>query len=89
MPQGDRTGPNGQGPMTGRGRGYCVGSNMPGSSFSCRGFGRGRGFAWRARAMPVQPVVMTEEQEKKVLNQELENLKQETKEIEERLKELK
>jgi len=30
MPGGDRTGPIGAGPMTGRGAGYCAGYNMPG-----------------------------------------------------------
>ena len=31
MPRGDRTGPAGMGPMTGRGAGYCAGYPMPGS----------------------------------------------------------
>ncbi|MEA1871201.1 MAG: DUF5320 family protein, partial [Candidatus Bipolaricaulota bacterium] len=30
MPRGDRTGPGGMGPMTGRGAGYCSGSAAPG-----------------------------------------------------------
>ena len=30
MPRGDRTGPMGQGPMTGRGAGYCAGYGVPG-----------------------------------------------------------
>jgi hypothetical protein len=38
MPGGDRTGPTGGGPKTGRGMGYCTGNDRPGS-----GFGRGRG----------------------------------------------
>ena len=44
MPRGDRTGPQGAGPMTGRGAGICAGYDVPGyanSSFG-RGFGRGR-----------------------------------------------
>ncbi|MEW6525335.1 MAG: DUF5320 domain-containing protein [Spirochaetota bacterium] len=54
MPCGDRTGPYGAGPMTGRGAGFCAGYGMPGyanptgrSGAFCfnRGFGgRGRGF---------------------------------------------
>lgn len=97
MPQGDRTGPNGQGSMTGRGMGFCAGFNAPGfmnSGFG-RGFGRGRGFRWRARTiqpMPmqqVQPAVITEKQEKQFLEQDLVTLKEEMKEIEKRLKELK
>ncbi len=96
MPQGDRTGPNGQGPMTGRAMGFCAGYNTPG--FMNQGFGRGmgrgfgRGFAWRARAMPiqqVQPAAITEKQEKEMLKQELGAIKTEQAEIEKRLKELK
>jgi hypothetical protein len=30
MPRGDRTGPAGMGPMTGRAAGYCAGYDMPG-----------------------------------------------------------
>jgi len=53
MPLGDRTGPAGMGPMTGRGAGYCAGYSTPG--YMNRGFGRGggfgrgwgRGFGWR------------------------------------------
>jgi len=103
MPQGDGTGPAGQGSMTGRGMGFCAGFNVPG--FMSGGFGRGmgrgfgrgrgRGFAWRARAMQVmpiqqvQPTVITGKQEKQFLEQELTVLKEEMKEIEERLKEIK
>jgi hypothetical protein len=44
MPRGDGTGPLGQGPMTGRGFGYCSGSTQPGFVAGA-GLGRGRGFA--------------------------------------------
>lgn len=48
MPAGDGTGPMGQGPMTGRGAGYCGGYDAPGyvnpAPGWCRGFGRGRGW---------------------------------------------
>ena len=52
MPAGDRSGPLGHGPKTGRGMGYC-GENPgpgymlggPGFEFG-RGFGRGRGFGF-------------------------------------------
>jgi hypothetical protein len=43
MPRGDRTGPNGAGPKTGRQMGFCTGNNGPGYSYG-RGFGCGRGF---------------------------------------------
>ncbi len=62
MPGGDRTGPMGMGPMTGRGAGYCAGFStggygnlMPGRGFAygrsrgrgfSRGFGRGMGSQW-------------------------------------------
>ena len=58
-----------------------------------RGFGRG--FGWRARfvqPMPIQQAqlpVITEKQEKQFLEQELSTLKEEMKEIEKRLIELK
>ncbi|MCF7886229.1 MAG: DUF5320 domain-containing protein [Candidatus Marinimicrobia bacterium] len=64
MPRGDRTGPEGYGPMTGRGLGYCAGYNSPGYTKGVprggagygrgfgrglgRGFGRGYGYGWRA-----------------------------------------
>jgi hypothetical protein len=46
MPGGDRTGPRGMGPMTGRMSGWCAGAS-PGGSFEVsservNGFGRGR-----------------------------------------------
>ncbi len=59
MPRGDRTGPIGSGPMTGRAMGYCAGytgpgfmSPGPGFGFGRgggygRGFGLGRGRGWR------------------------------------------
>jgi hypothetical protein len=44
MPGGDRTGPWGAGPMTGRGRGYCSGYAAPGYMYPGPGLGYGRGF---------------------------------------------
>jgi len=62
MPGGDRTGPAGIGPMTGRGAGFCAGFGVPGYANSAggsgfgmgwgrggrlgRGRGFGRGFGW-------------------------------------------
>lgn len=49
MPRGDRTGPMGTGPMSGRGAGYCAGFGVPGYANPALGrgfgmrFGRGRG----------------------------------------------
>ena len=65
MPGGDRTGPMGMGPMTGRAAGYCAGYSVPGyvNPVSGRGGfgygrgggrglgrGRGRGFGFRGAA---------------------------------------
>jgi len=60
MPRGDRTGPLGRGPRTGRGAGYCAGYDMPGFANPVPGYGRrfgggfggwggGRGWGWRNR----------------------------------------
>ena len=52
MPGGDRTGPMGMGPMTGRAAGYCAGYGVPGYMNPSVGFGRGRGFGMgRGRGM--------------------------------------
>ncbi|HPQ41649.1 MAG TPA: DUF5320 domain-containing protein [bacterium] len=47
MPAGDRTGPDGMGPMTGRGAGYCAGYTVPGYANPAGGRGYGRGFGRR------------------------------------------
>lgn len=54
MPGGDRTGPTGAGPMTGRAAGYCAGYPVPGymnsvggRGFFGRGMGRGGGRGFR------------------------------------------
>ena len=50
MPRGDRTGPEGRGPLTGRRAGYCAGYDVPGYANDTvppmgmgRGYGRGGG----------------------------------------------
>lgn len=43
MPRGDRTGPRGMGPMTGRAAGYCAGSSVPGYANPGPGMGTGGG----------------------------------------------
>jgi len=43
MPGGDRTGPLGAGPMTGRAAGYCAVYPVPGYANPPRGYGRGFG----------------------------------------------
>ena len=71
MPRGDRTGPTGAGPMTGRGMGICAGNNAPGYAMGGgfgRGMGMGRGFRNRffagggvAPQTPVEPLNKTEQ----------------------------
>lgn len=74
MPYGDGTGPNGQGRLTGRGLGPCGRG---------RAFGRGCGrrfFGTQAR--------LTKDEEKKFLQEDLQDLEAEKQEIEKRIKEL-
>ena len=47
MPRGDKTGPNGNGPKTGRGLGYCTGNSFPGFENNATTYGRGNGFGRR------------------------------------------
>ena len=55
MPRGDRTGPEGRGPMTGRAGGFCAGHSQPGYANpwsrggrgAAPGFGQGAGRGWR------------------------------------------
>ncbi len=53
MPRGDRTGPMGQGPRSGRGLGFCNGYDVAGfqngSTGQVRGFGGGMGRGFRRR----------------------------------------
>ncbi len=90
MPGGDRTGPIGEGPMTGRGLGVCSGYNDArgvyyGRGFGRRGFGRrgfGRGVGFRTGFTPVYG------DEKEALIEQKEFLKQQLDNIEKRLKDL-
>jgi len=76
MPRGDGTGPLGYGPLTGRGLGPCG-----------RGLTFRRGF--RRYYSIVQPITLTKEEEKKILEEEKKELELELKAIQEKLKELK
>ncbi len=67
MPRGDRTGPWGGGPMTGRAAGYCAGYSVPGYMNPTAGYGRrcnrGRGRGWgrgfgRGRFIYTQPIAV-------------------------------
>jgi len=71
MPGGDRTGPAGFGPMTGRGAGYCTGFPVPGYANPVggrfgmgfrrgfgSGFGRGAGRGFRRGFFPAYPAYL-------------------------------
>ncbi len=81
MPGMDGTGPLGLGPLTGRGLGPCG----RGRALGRRGFGRR--FGWGA--MMAQPVELTKDQERKVLQEELKEIEREKKELEAALKKIK
>ena len=51
MPGGDRTGPTGMGPMTGRAAGFCGGFGMPGYANPGPGRGYGMGFGRGGRGL--------------------------------------
>jgi len=98
MPRGDRTGPAGMGPMTGRAAGYCAGYDRPGFANPPAGFGRGRGFGrgsgmgrgWRFgySRVPTQPYRLTREQQTGILEAEKADLEAELKDIQEELKQI-
>jgi len=78
MPGFDGTGPQGQGPLTGRGLGPCGCGMRRGFG---RGFGKGLGFR--------RQVTLTKDEEKKILEAEIKEIELEKQEIAKRLKELK
>lgn len=64
MPRGDRTGPLGEGPLTGRRMGYCAGEDQPGYMFTTgygfrrgrnqgTGFGKGYRRSWGGSPLPL------------------------------------
>lgn len=99
MPGGDRSGPAGAGPMTGRGMGYCVGrAPVAGGARMGRGVGYGGGFgrgygagggfgrgygAGAGRFGPVQPMTLQDERE--LLRMEEQQLSRNLADIKERL----
>ncbi len=90
MPRFDGSGPQGRGPLTGRGAGYCRGSRFSGRGFGS-GFGRGFGRGFRNFGFFDEPYnrPLTKEEEKKILEEDLKDLDEEKKVIETKLKELK
>lgn len=91
MPRGDRTGPFGEGPGTGRQMGYCAGNTVPGCA-GTPGLGRGgaglgpkvrgrggRGYRHRfyATGIPFRAHTMAEPEAKPGRNEEVELLRNE------------
>ena len=74
MPMQDRTGPRGQGPLTGRGFGPC---------------GQGIGFGRGCRRFDLPQVRLSEDEQKKILKVELDEIEAEKIAIEKELKKLK
>lgn len=86
MPRGDKTGPGGLGPMTGRRMGTCVGNDQAGFSFRTfgrgfvNGFGRnlGRGFGRNHRFYQNQfrdRMGESQEVSKEIIENEIDTLK--------------
>ena len=89
MPGYNKTGPEGKGSKTGRQMGDCEGAEPVGRGLGRRlglgrGFGRGRGWRFWDR-----PVTLSKDEQKKILHEELKEIKTEEEEIEKKLKELK
>jgi len=99
MPGGDRTGPQGVGPRTGRGMGYCSDSDQPGFTNQAPGFrggfgfgrgGTGRGWRHRYYATGVPGwVPLTPEQETADLKAQADWLKGQLDTIQKRIEEIK
>jgi hypothetical protein len=97
MPGGDRTGPLGAGPRTGRGMGYCGSDNQPGLVNQATvfrgglGFRRGGGRGWRHRFYATGIpgwVPPTPEQEAANLKSQADLLKTQLDAIQKRIEEL-
>lgn len=77
MPNRDGTGPEGRGPLTGRGLGPCA-----------RGQGFRRGFGRDVWARYTEPVRFSRAEQRKILEEELKEIEREKEDIEKRLKEI-
>ena len=100
MPFGNGQGPMGQGPMTGRGLGYCAGYTRPGYMNSAsgrgyfgwgRGFGRGRGWynwGWPGYGPAYPPAQPTVKEEKEMIKEEREMIQGEMDALKEQTKAL-
>ena len=90
MPGGDRTGPMGQGPMTGRAMGDCRGNDYPGRGFGMGfqrgpGFSRGRRLRFRGGFGPNYDDINPDVSEKTLIENEIRILKDQLAALEDRL----
>jgi len=83
MPNFDGTGPQGRGPMTGRGQGPCNTGNGSGRAY---GRGRGRGFGRWAGFCPFFGQPLVDESDRESLSSYEEDLQDELKEVQSLLK---
>ena len=81
MPGFDGTGPEGRGPLSGRGFGPCAGRG--------RGYGKGFGRGYGRSPCRYPSIEFSEEEQKKILQEELKELEAEKEAIETRLKSIK
>lgn len=98
MPGGNRTGPLGMGPMTGRGAGFCAGFAAPAFMKSMGAYGIGRGYGRGFRRMygfmgfPNYGGAYTPElratEEKEFLNNQVNFLENQLLQVQKRLQEL-
>ena len=102
MPRGDRTGPQGEGPKTGRQMGFCVGNEQPGyiyrDTFRGRGYGRqfrggfgqgrGPGFGFRYGQGNFYRQSLADVSEKTMIENEIKILKDQLSSLEDRLSNL-
>jgi len=93
MPGGDRTGPHGEGPATGRGMGPCIGGQgqrWMGAGPQGRVRGRGRGLRfWRTRQNTEWPAAEAESaSEVQVLRERTRELERQLADLSKRLEEL-
>lgn len=85
MPYYDGSGPEGFGPMTGRGFGSCAGQGFVPRGF---GMGRGRGLRGGYGYRYFVPPVITQDEEIQMLKEDQKVLQEDLKNVEQRLKEL-
>jgi hypothetical protein len=100
MPGRNRTGPEGMGPMTGRGLGYCSGYSIPGGVNPTFGRGYDLGFGYRGGGGPYRgrpwfgygygtPFMgITRKQEREILQEQAAYLEDALKDIKQRIGEI-